>query len=396
MSKSLLFAALAVISASFCFGQVPQTLSYQGLLTDNNGAALQDQTYTVTFRFYNVESGGTPLLGEFRQLDVLTFKGLFSVTLGNSLPNATVNGPLSFSLADQTNLYVGITVSPSSAELTRVKITAVPYAFVANSVKNVDATIINAGILPIARIADNSITNAKLLTGIDGSKIGTGINAANITSGNLTLTGSDAAKLPVGTTAQRPFSTDPGQIRYNSTEKVMEYYNGTNWYFMVPKVAFIKEAEAQGNGAGVATAGAWTARDLNVIYGDDNNTFVVLTSATDFTLTAGEYIIEASAPFLYANFARIRLYNSTGNTDVIGSPKNGLQSNNYGTNGFTAAGTTVSTTSELAAIVSISSPTAFKIQYLIQLTGGTSTLGATSNIAGAPEIYTQIKITKLR
>jgi len=42
------------------------------------------------------------------------------------------------------------------------------------------------------------------------------------------ITGTDAIKIPVGTTAQRPTAAT-GQIRYNSTNSQFEGYNGTAW-----------------------------------------------------------------------------------------------------------------------------------------------------------------------
>lgn len=46
---------------------------------------------------------------------------------------------------------------------------------------------------------------------------------------NTTVAGTDSAQLPVGTTAQRPGSPVTGDLRFNSTLKVVEYYNGSDW-----------------------------------------------------------------------------------------------------------------------------------------------------------------------
>lgn len=42
-----------------------------------------------------------------------------------------------------------------------------------------------------------------------------------------------AAQLPVGVNAQRPLIPVAGEIRYNSEEDVLEYYDGTNWVAVV-------------------------------------------------------------------------------------------------------------------------------------------------------------------
>ena len=38
-----------------------------------------------------------------------------------------------------------------------------------------------------------------------------------------------ALQLPTGTTAQRPTSPSAGQWRYNTTEKYVEYWDGSAW-----------------------------------------------------------------------------------------------------------------------------------------------------------------------
>ena len=45
---------------------------------------------------------------------------------------------------------------------------------------------------------------------------------------NTEISGTEAAKMPVGTTAQRA-NVKQGDIRFNSTISLMEYYDGTIW-----------------------------------------------------------------------------------------------------------------------------------------------------------------------
>ena len=72
-------------------------------------------------------------------------------------------------------------------------------------------------------------------TGVDGDDFVVG-GSLSVTGGNLSITGAgslgstatDAIKVPVGTTAQRPTPVT-GHIRFNSTLGVFESYNGTAW-----------------------------------------------------------------------------------------------------------------------------------------------------------------------
>lgn len=406
----LFYSLLFVLVALSGIAQVPQTLSYQGLLTDNTGSPVADGNYAVTFRFYTVPTAGiaTTTRGP---LTVTTFKGLFMATLGDG--SSADNLALPYTLGNQ-EVYVGITISPSVTELTpRVRLTAVPYAYAAYTVTTVDASKVT-GILPIANggtggaLASDARTNLGLAIGtnvqaydadlddladgsLSGNKVGAGIDAGNITTGTLSLVGTDAAKLPVGTSAQRPASPVAGQLRYNSSENTMEFFNGTNWYFLSPKVAVLKDVKNQGVHGGNTTPATWMTRDLNTVTGDN---FVTL-SANTFTLPPGEYIIEATAPAYQVDSHRIRLFDNTNNTDNI----NGANDfgNTYGSTEYnTTSGTGSITHSTLYARITVSAATGFRIQQFTgQALAITNGLGLASNL-NRNEIYSQVIITKLR
>ena len=42
-----------LVAANFAWGQIPQTISYQGVLTDAGGAVVPDGTYQLTFNIYD-------------------------------------------------------------------------------------------------------------------------------------------------------------------------------------------------------------------------------------------------------------------------------------------------------------------------------------------------------
>ena len=50
-----------LIFASLTQAQIPQTISYQGVLTDNAGIVVPNDNYTLTFRLYDAITGGTLL-----------------------------------------------------------------------------------------------------------------------------------------------------------------------------------------------------------------------------------------------------------------------------------------------------------------------------------------------
>ena len=67
MKRTLFLSVLFVVlicSIQTVRGQIPQTLSYQGVLTDANGAIVPDGKYTVRFKLYDAAEGGRVVWSE--------------------------------------------------------------------------------------------------------------------------------------------------------------------------------------------------------------------------------------------------------------------------------------------------------------------------------------------
>ncbi|HUV36501.1 MAG TPA: hypothetical protein VMX58_06145 [Patescibacteria group bacterium] len=116
----LLTAALAPAAN----GIIPQALNYQGVLTGAGGAAVPDGTHSLTFRLYDVPSGGAPLWEE-TQGSVTVTKGIFNVALGSVT---------SLDLPFDEQYFLGIAVE-GEAELTpRLYLDAAAYSLASRSV----------------------------------------------------------------------------------------------------------------------------------------------------------------------------------------------------------------------------------------------------------------------
>lgn len=482
--KSTICFIFFVLFISTVLAQVPQTLSYQGLLTDaTTGAPVSNASHQIQFNFYTNSTGTGTAVFSRGPLSVTTFQGLFTVILGNG--QGTNNAALPNNLGS-TQYYVE-TVADGNKLAPLVQLTAVPYAFMASALdanatiggSQINSPITNAAVTIPATQVTGTITNGQLATGIDaskitagslpngvldadlvdladgtltgskvdgttlttvnatnitngtlaianggtaaitapaartnlgvaigtdvqafdadltdladgsltGSKVGTGISASNITTGTITeptisLTGTDATKLASGTTAQRPGSAVEGQVRYNSTEKVMEYYNGTNWFFVTPKVAFLKDVRPTGTEGGTFTAGAFQTRALNTLEGDNS---VCSLSANQFTLQPGTYIIEAVAMVYLVNQHKAIIKNISNNTDAI-----------IGSSMYASISYDVSNTLNIYGTITIGTTTVFELQHRCTIGRGANGLGVMTNYTGIPEVYAQVKITKLR
>ncbi len=113
---------LCVLCLAMVFGtsvaDVPQTMSYQGVLSDGSGVPVPDGTYNLTFRLYSVAIGGTSLWGETQTLVV-----------EDAIFNAILGSVTTLSLPFDNPYWLGVSVD-GGAELTpRVALTAAPYAF---------------------------------------------------------------------------------------------------------------------------------------------------------------------------------------------------------------------------------------------------------------------------
>ncbi|MEZ4867547.1 MAG: hypothetical protein R3C14_39840 [Caldilineaceae bacterium] len=136
------------------------TLAYQGRLANSSGEPLT-QTVNMTFRLYAAVSGGTPLWEEqwTGANSVQVSDGLFNVMLGSltSIPPTTI--------AENSNIFLGITVGTDSEMSPRVQLGSVPFATQALTVP--DGSITKAKLASDVELvpADGSITTQKLSSG---------------------------------------------------------------------------------------------------------------------------------------------------------------------------------------------------------------------------------------
>ncbi len=99
MKSNFLHILIVIMLALSASAQTPRTMNYQGYLTDNLGQPITSGSESITFRIYNVASGGSALWNETRTVAVES--GVFSVVIGENTP---INLPF------DTQYWLGITV----------------------------------------------------------------------------------------------------------------------------------------------------------------------------------------------------------------------------------------------------------------------------------------------
>ncbi|MCA9995567.1 MAG: hypothetical protein KDE56_07470 [Anaerolineales bacterium] len=149
------------------------TISYQGRLADAGGTPLTG-LHNLEFRVYDTPSGGAPLWEELWTGGnaVQVSDGLFNVMLGS------LNPSLASAIADQNELYLGITVDTDNEMVPRVQLGSVPFSLQALTVADDSITT--------AKIADEAVTQAKLGPDIDLEPADNSITTAKIADSSVT------------------------------------------------------------------------------------------------------------------------------------------------------------------------------------------------------------------
>ena len=149
-----------------------------------------------------------------------------------------------------------------------------------------------------------------------------------------------------------------------------------------PKVAVIADQKLHSEDGGSPISG-WNDRDLNTEIFDPDG--IVSISSNQFTLGAGSYIIEFSAPAYRANRHVAELYNVTDSTTT-----------QTGSAAYSNSAGNVQTDSTGCAYVSITGNTTYKIRHNLSNAQANNGLGVRADRSTiGKSIYTTVKITKI-
>jgi hypothetical protein len=133
------FAGIAVLVAS----DIPYTIAHQGVLTSNDGTAVDDAMYSFAVSIYNDESAQDALWTETQTVGVIN--GIYNLLLGAVEP---------LDLGFNTQYWIGISVNGGEELNPRIQLSTVPYAFHAQSVPD--------GSITSSKLADGSVTQDKI------------------------------------------------------------------------------------------------------------------------------------------------------------------------------------------------------------------------------------------
>jgi hypothetical protein len=228
---------------------VPPLLQYQGRLTDPaSGEPVEDGSYTMAFRLYDVESGGSWLWSETK--DVPVEGGVFSTTLGDW-------EPLNPGLFNGQSLWLGIKVGADAEATPRQRLLPVAYAL---------------GLAPGAHISTTSSSPVFTVSNA-GAGDAFHVDGATTLNGDLSVTGSligashehSGADITSGTVAEPRID---GQIaRDAELEGAMTTHAGD------PGAHHLRYTDAEAWGAVQDNDGAGSGLDADLLDGQDSSAF---------------------------------------------------------------------------------------------------------------------------
>ncbi|MCX7956117.1 MAG: site-specific integrase, partial [Patescibacteria group bacterium] len=249
-------------------------LSFQGRLTDTLSNPITTAT-NVTFKLYNVPTGGTALYTAGACSITPDQDGIFNVLIGGSgyspTPPQQVCGteiPASI-FTENANVYLGITIASDNEMTPRQQIANVGYAINAETLQglppgintstipyiNQDGNLLigasSAGIRSIFTSADFTLSSAKatiiqsagagdiILQATQSGILKFRVGGLSDTNNIMVLNNSGAeifgniyansGQIRLGNFTSSPSPIGSGSLYYNSTNNKIYYYNGTSW-----------------------------------------------------------------------------------------------------------------------------------------------------------------------
>ncbi|MDZ7860771.1 MAG: hypothetical protein U5O15_08960 [Candidatus Krumholzibacteriota bacterium] len=217
MKKLAFFIIIsAIVIATAATAQIPKTINYQGVLTDNGGTVVADGDYDLTFNLYTVATGGSSIWNCTETVTVT--KGIFSAVLGESCVLAP-----SF----DTQYYLGISVEGGTELTPRTALTASAYSLNAMAVTGTDNVFPATGNVGIGTASPGS----KLEIHYDNIDS----NEAAIEIDNNTTGGQNVLSFAFNGTQQAGLrKADTGDFFVSSSNSITFQTNNTNRMKIMP------------------------------------------------------------------------------------------------------------------------------------------------------------------
>ncbi len=154
-NKYFLIIIIILLSFLSSYAQVPQLVNYQGMLTDDAGVPVTG-TYSIEFRIYNTETGGTAIWNETQS--VTATDGIFNVILGaaTAIPYSVFNGG---------DKYLALKIDTDPEMSPRKRLISVGYAFRSYDSDKLDGVDATAFVTTVDNVTPTTAGNIDLEAG---------------------------------------------------------------------------------------------------------------------------------------------------------------------------------------------------------------------------------------
>jgi hypothetical protein len=223
-----LIGALAAIlvAAAVAFAAVPQTINYQGYLTDSGGSPVNG-TVNMTFSLYTSPAGTVSPVWTEAQTGVAVTNGQYSVILGSITPLA---------IPFDVPYYLGVTVGADAEMTPRQPLTSTGYAFRAAQADGLSSTstltVTNAIVSTVPTgVAPLQVTSTTVVPNLNVEMVG-GMHATDfVAKAGDTMTGS--LTVPSATLTgilTLPTTTVNTGIIMQNTDTLIHTYGSGNFF----------------------------------------------------------------------------------------------------------------------------------------------------------------------
>ena len=148
-----------LILFSITTADVPQTINYQGILSNSDGTIAADGNYNVTFAIYDAETEGSQLWSETHE-GISVTGGLFNVILGSTNPLA---------IAFDVPYWLSVSIGESESS-SRIQMAATPYSLNSRAVNgNQGIPVVQIVLYAVHSRFSKSTGNTQLISKLLGS-----------------------------------------------------------------------------------------------------------------------------------------------------------------------------------------------------------------------------------
>lgn len=200
------------------FAQSNPTLSIQGTVQNSNGAAVDDGSYSLTFKLYTVASGGSAIWTE-TQSGIPIKSGVYSAELGSVT---------ALNVAFDAAYYLGVSVNGGQEMAPRAKLTSAPYALSLRGQENVFGSTGSVGIgdaTPDTKLHVKDGTNAIIRAEAPGIAAFE-LNRTNGTNATIGYIGTGTLQVAHGSGPIDIRAKNDTKVFHDNTEKLAVNTNG--------------------------------------------------------------------------------------------------------------------------------------------------------------------------